>query len=190
MILIDSLCLCVLHKIAHPKDHNLAKMVIMSKPSLNRLLPKFHRHTEEDTSALLSPERTGEATGQGESPNKIKRGRCSVFEHLGAKSATDVLKNLDSIFGSRTIPIKFIATTHEDQPQPLPPLILESCGSGTSSFKHSYIILIYWILLDHIGAFLALLKTVLPRKNPALQPLPSVPWTWSKSPTHQSPDNG
>ena len=118
----------------------------MSKPSLNRLLPKFHRHTEEDTSALLSPERTGEATGQGESPNKIKRGRCSVFEHLGTKSATDVLKNLDSILGSRTIPIKFIATTHENQRQPPPPLILESWGSGTSSFKHSYIILIYWII--------------------------------------------
>lgn len=127
MILIDSLCLCVLHKIAHPKDHNLAKMVSMSKPSLNRLLPKFHRHTEEDTSALLSPERTVEATGQGESPNKVKRGWCSVFEHLGTKSATDVLKfNLDSIFGSRTIPIKLIATTHENQRQPPPPLILES----------------------------------------------------------------
>ena len=89
MILIDTLCLCVLYKIAHPDDHNLAKMVIMSKPSLNRLLPKFHRHTEEDTSALLSPERTGEATGQRESPNKIKRGRYSAFENLGLQPATD-----------------------------------------------------------------------------------------------------
>ena len=126
-------------------------MVSMSKPSLNRLLPKFHRHTEEDTSALLSPERTGEATGQGESPNKIKRGRCSVFEHLGTKSATDVLKfNLDSIFGSRTIPIKFIATTHENQRQPPPPLIIGKLRQWNQLF-HAFI---YHIdILDIIGSY-------------------------------------